>query len=87
MVFKTGTFHGKERDEILPQHPATLEQAVATVLASLACIDASAINVTAEGDRIILTGSTMTLEEAERAAEAAKSVKGVGSVEQHIAAI
>lgn len=85
MVFKTGTFHGEERDEILPQHPAVLEQAVATELASLASIDASAIVVTAKGDRIILTGSTLTAEEAERAAEAARSVKGVGSVEQRIA--
>lgn len=87
MVFKTGTFHGKERDEILPQHPAVLEQAVAKALASLASIDASAITVTAEGNRIILTGSTLTPEEAERAAEIARSVKGVGSVEQRIATI
>lgn len=84
MVFKAGTFHGDEREEIMPQHPAVLEQAVAAALASLASIDATAITVTAKGDRIILTGSTMTPEEADRAAEAARTVKGVGSVEQRI---
>lgn len=85
MVFKKATFHGKQPGiEAVSVDHASLERAVAGALATAGGIDASDVEVTAEGDDIVLTGSVGTADEIERATAVARDVQGVRSVRNRI---
>ncbi|WP_275782904.1 BON domain-containing protein [Pararhizobium gei] len=80
MVFKERTFHGIAPEMILPDGTAELESRVANCLAAVDGIDATAISVTAKGNIIVLTGNVLSIEEVERAEEAASTVEGVDEI-------
>jgi osmotically-inducible protein OsmY len=85
MVFKEPTFHGREPEaEAEYANRATLEAAVANALAIAGGIDAADVEVTAEGDEIVLSGSVGTVGEIERATSVAKTVEGVHTVHNRI---
>ncbi|MFP3545280.1 BON domain-containing protein [Rhizobium sp. SIMBA_035] len=85
MVFKEATFHGKQPEiEAEFVNHATLEIAAAEALAVAGSIDASDVQVTAENEEIVLTGTVGTVEEIERATAVVSSVKGVHGVRNQI---
>jgi osmotically-inducible protein OsmY len=85
MVLKEATFHG-ERPEIEEEfvNHATLEIAVAEALAVAGAIDASDVEVTAQEDEIVLSGTVSSVEEIERASSIARAVVGVQNVRNQI---
>lgn len=85
MVLKEATFHG-ERPEIEEEfvNHATLEIAVADALAAAGNIDASEVEVTAQTDEIVLSGTVSTVEQIERATHVALAVAGVKDVRNRI---
>jgi osmotically-inducible protein OsmY len=85
MVFKEATFHGKQPEiEAEFVNHATLEIAAAEALAVAGSIDASDVQVTAENEEIVLTGTVGTVEEIERATAVVSSVRGVHGVRNQI---
>jgi osmotically-inducible protein OsmY len=85
MVFKEATFHGKQPEiEAEFVNHATLEIAAAEALAVAGSIDASDVQVTAENEEIVLTGTVGTVEEIERATAVVSSIKGVHGVRNQI---
>ncbi|MDR6668172.1 BON domain-containing protein [Rhizobium sp. 1399] len=85
MVFKEQTFHGHLPEaEAEYANRATLESAVANALAVAGGIDASDVEVTAEGDEIVLSGHVGTVDEIERATVIARTVEGVHTVRNRI---
>lgn len=85
MVFKEQTFHGREPEaEMEYANRATLEIAVANALAIAGSIDAADVEVTTEGDEVVLSGSVGTVGEIERASAIAKTVEGVRTVHNRI---
>jgi hypothetical protein len=70
--------------EILHPVEVPLEQRVADLLAVSGSVDASAVTVTAEGDRIHLRGIVFSAEEIARSSAIALSVDGVQTVENDI---
>ncbi|AWI57384.1 BON domain-containing protein [Sinorhizobium fredii] len=80
MVFKKRTFFGQEPERETPEHPAELERRVAHCLAVAPGLDAADVTVTCNGNAVLLGGTVATAEEVARAAEAARSVAGVGEV-------
>ncbi len=85
MVFKERTFYGEAPETVLPQSPADLETRVADCLATVEGLDASDVSVVAGDGTIILSGTVMSIAEVSRAEEAARSVAGVGAVDNRIA--
>ena len=84
MVFKEQTFHGHQPEaEAEYANRATLEAAVANALAVAGGIDAADVEVTAEGDEIVLS-SVGTVDEIERATVIARAVEGVHTVRNRI---
>jgi osmotically-inducible protein OsmY len=85
MVFKEATFHGKQPEiEAEFVNHATLEIAAAEALAVAGSIDASDVQVTAENEEIVLTGTVGTVEEIERATAVVSSVRRVHGVRNQI---
>lgn len=85
MVFKEATFHGKQPEiETEFTNHAALEIAAADALASAGDIDASDVQVTADDNDIVLTGTVSTVGEIERATVIVRSVKGVHDVRNRI---
>lgn len=85
MVFKEQTFHGRQPEaEAEYANHATLEAAVANALAIAGGIDAADVQVTAEGDEIVLSGIVGTVDEIERATVIARTVEGVHTVRNRI---
>jgi len=72
--------------EVEVEHPveAGLETLVANLLATAGSVDASGVNVTAEGRRIYLSGYVQTPDEIERCTEIALTLNGVETVENNI---
>ena len=85
MVFKERTFYGEAPEGVLPQDQADLETRVANCLATVDGLDASDIAVVSKGNTILLSGTVATIEEAERAEEAARTIEGVAEVVNRIA--
>ena len=85
MVLKEQTFHALEPEvEIEFGNREALEAAVANALAAAGGIDGSEINVVADGDHIVLSGTVATVGEIERATEVAHAVEGVHRVRNQI---
>jgi len=85
MVFKEATFHGRQPEiETEFVNHAALEIAAADALASAGDIDASDVQVTADDNDIVLTGTVSTVGEIERAAAIVRSVRGVHDVRNRI---
>ena len=85
MVFKQATFHGRPPEiDAKPGNQASVEKAVAAALATAGGIDASDVEVTAEGDTIMLSGLVGSAYEVERATTVAHSVAGVRAVRNQI---
>ncbi|WP_132656283.1 MULTISPECIES: BON domain-containing protein [unclassified Rhizobium] len=85
MVFKEQTFHGHQPEaEAEYTNRATLEAAIANALAVAGGIDAADVEVTAEGDEIVLSGYVGTVDEIERATVIARTVEGVHTVRNRI---
>ena len=84
MVFKERTFYGKTPEELIEGDEADLETRVANCLATVDGLDASEISVVSKGNTIVLSGSVATIEEAERAEEAANTVEGVDDIVNRI---
>lgn len=85
MVTKPGKFFGHEPEaEREDRTKAALEAAVADALATSGGIDASDVQVTAEGHDIILSGLVATHGEVDRAIVVAGAVAGVSSVKNEI---
>lgn len=84
MVFKERTFFGQPPEEFFEGNQADLETRVAHCLATVDGLDASDVTVVAKGNTIMLSGSVATIEEAERAEEAANTVEGVAEVVNRI---
>jgi osmotically-inducible protein OsmY len=85
MVFKQATFHGRSPEiDAKPVDYASLEKAVAAALAAAGGLDASDVEVTAQGDTIILSGRVASTYEIERASTVACSVSGVRVVRNQI---
>ncbi len=84
MVFKQRAFFGDPSLEEDPQGSADLESRVAGMLAGVQGLEASEIDVVASGTTITLSGFVASLEEIERAAEAAKAVEGVTAVDNRL---
>ncbi len=85
MVFKARTFYGGTPEEIFAQDQADLETRVANCLATVDGLDASDVSVVSKGNTILLTGTVATIEEAERAEEAARTIEGVAEIVNRIA--
>jgi osmotically-inducible protein OsmY len=85
MVFKVRTFYGETPEEIFAQDQADLETRVANCLATVDGLDASDVSVVSKGNTILLTGTVATIEEAERAEEAARTIEGVAEIVNRIA--
>lgn len=84
MVFKERTFHGEAPEAFFPQDQADLETKVADCLTMVDGLDAADVNVVSKGNTILLTGTVATLEEIDRAEEAARSVEGVAEIVNRI---
>jgi hypothetical protein len=85
MVFKEQTFHGLRPEvEVEMANRATLEAAVANALAVAGGVDASDVEVTAEGCDITLSGFVGSVGEIERATAVAQAVEGVDAVRNQI---
>ncbi|THF47329.1 BON domain-containing protein [Allorhizobium terrae] len=81
MVHKRAMFHARPPEsEVLNPTQASLEEKVATLLASAGSIDASYVTVTASGSVITLLGAVQTPEEIDRSVELALGVEGVKDV-------
>ncbi|WP_438748011.1 BON domain-containing protein [Pararhizobium sp. O133] len=87
MVFKERTFHGEAPEEFFPQDYADLETRVADCLTMVDGLDASDVTVVSKGNTILLTGTVATLEEVDRAEQAARSVEGVAEIVNRITAV
>jgi osmotically-inducible protein OsmY len=85
MIFKERTFYGKTPEEFFPQDQADLETRVANCLATVDGLDASNVSVVSRGNTILLTGTVSTIEEVERAEEAARTVEGVAEIVNRVA--
>lgn len=85
MVFKERTFYGGTPEEFFAQDQADLETRVANCLATVDGLDASDVSVVSKGNTILLTGTVATIEEAERAEEAARTIEGVAGIVNRIA--
>jgi osmotically-inducible protein OsmY len=85
MIFKERTFYGKTPEEFFPQDQADLETRVANCLATVDGLDASNVSVVSRGNTILLTGTVSTIEEVERAVEAARTVEGVAEIVNRVA--
>ena len=85
MIFKERTFYGKSPEEFFPQDQADLETRVANCLATVDGLDASNVSVVSRGNTILLTGTVSTIEEVERAEEAARTVEGVAEIVNRVA--
>ena len=85
MVFKHPSFH-ESPPTVEGEFPpaATLESAVSDALAAAGGIDATGVQVVAEGNTILLTGSVMDESEIARAEEIARSIEGVREVRNEI---
>jgi osmotically-inducible protein OsmY len=85
MVFKEPTFHGRvpEAEAEYANH-AVLEASVANALAIAGGIDAADVEVIAEGDAAVLSGSVASVGEIERATAIARTVDGVHTVHNRI---
>jgi osmotically-inducible protein OsmY len=85
MVFKHQSFH-EEPPVVEKEFPpeAVLEGTVSDALGAAGGIDATGINVVAEGTTITLTGSVMYDSEVVRAEEVALSIPGVTAVHNRI---
>lgn len=85
MVSKPAAFFGElPESEIENKNHATLEISVADALAISGGIDASDVHVTAKDSTIVLSGIVATPGEVDRAAEVAKAVPGVATVNNQI---
>ncbi|MCV9960599.1 BON domain-containing protein [Pararhizobium sp. BT-229] len=84
MVFKERMFYGQTPEEFFPQDQADLETRVANCLATVDGLDASDVSVVSKGNTIILSGTVPTIEEVERAEEAAGTVEGVAEIVNRI---
>jgi Flp pilus assembly secretin CpaC len=84
MVFKERKFHGETPEEIFPQDYADLETRVANCLGTVEGLDASDVSVVSKGNTIVLAGTVTTLEEADRAEDAARTVEGVAEIVNRI---
>lgn len=84
MVFKERMFYGQAPEEFFPQDQADLETRVANCLATVDGLDASDVSVVSKGNTIILSGTVPTIEEVERAEEAADTVEGVAEIVNQI---
>ncbi|TCP90730.1 BON domain-containing protein [Rhizobium sp. PP-CC-2G-626] len=80
MVYKERTFFGTDPGDAAANQPADLETRVADTLAAMRDIDVSDVTVVSRGNTIVLSGFISSLEEADRAVEAATSVEGVDEV-------
>ncbi|TCL94118.1 BON domain-containing protein [Rhizobium sp. PP-WC-2G-219] len=80
MVYKERTFFGTDPGDAAANQPADLETRVADTLAAMRDIDVSDVSVVSRGNTIVLSGFISSLEEADRAVEAATSVEGVDEV-------
>ena len=81
-TFKHQSFHEElpvDETEFPPR--AVLETRVADALAVAGGIDATGVNIVAEGTTIVLSGSVMFESEVERAEEIARSIQGVENVQ------
>ncbi|MCV9996840.1 BON domain-containing protein [Pararhizobium sp. YC-54] len=85
MVFKQRTFYGRPPEGLADQDHADLETRVANCLATVDGLDASDVSVISKGNTILLTGTVATIEEAERAEEATRTVEGVAEIVNRIA--
>ncbi|CAN7378138.1 BON domain-containing protein [Rhizobium sp. LjRoot98] len=85
MVFKERTFFGKTPEEFFEGDQADLETRVANCLATVDGLDASDVVVVSKGNTIVLSGAVASIEEAERAEEAARTVEGVAEIVNRIA--
>ena len=85
MVFKHQSFH-EEPPVVEMEFPvaATLEAAVSDALATAGGIDATGIDVVADGSTIVLSGSVMFESERNRAEEIAFGIDGVTRVRNEI---
>lgn len=85
MVFKHPSFH-EEPPVVEKEFPpaAELEGAVSDALGSVGGIDATGIQVVAQGTTIVLKGSVMYQSEIERAEEVARSISGVTDVRNEV---
>lgn len=84
MVFKEGTFKGKQPEHFDGPHPAWLETAVADALSIAGDVDVSDVTVTCKGTRIVLSGSVGSAEEADRVVTIAASIKEVSEVDNRL---
>ncbi|WP_426228175.1 BON domain-containing protein [Pararhizobium sp. DWP3-4] len=84
MVFKERTFYGKTPEELFEGDQADLETRVANCLATVDGLDASDVSLVSKGNMIVLSGTVATIEEAERAEEAANTVEGVAEIVNRI---
>ena len=84
MVFKEGTFKGEQPQHFDGPHPAWLESLVADALSVAGDVDASDVTVTCKGNRIILSGSVSSPEEAARAVAIAAAIKDVTEVDNRL---
>ncbi len=80
MVFKERTFFGHKPEDLSPGDHENLETRVANCLAVVAGLDASDVTVVAKGNTILLSGIVQSVEEINRAQEAAESVPGVAEL-------
>jgi osmotically-inducible protein OsmY len=81
-TFKHQSFH-EELPVVETEFPprAVLETRVADALAVAGGIDATGVNIVAEGTTIVLSGSVMFESEVKRAEEIARSIQGVENVQ------
>lgn len=85
MVFKPQTFHEVPPEaELDNPTDAMLEADVAGALGRAGLVDATRIAVITKGAVVILDGLVGSRSEADAAAEVARRVKGVGSVENRL---
>ncbi|MBP1857044.1 BON domain-containing protein [Rhizobium herbae] len=87
MVFKERTFYGEAPEGVAPPAQADLETRVANCLATVDGLDASDVSVVSKGNTILLSGTVATIEEAERAEEAARTIEGVAEIVNRIAVV
>jgi hypothetical protein len=84
MVFKERTFYGQPPEGLAGPDQADLETRVANCLATVDGLDASDVVVVSKGNTIVLSGTVASIEEAERAEEAARTVEGVAEIVNRI---
>ena len=85
MVFKERTFYGQPPEGLPDPDHADLETRVANCLATVDGLDASDVSVVSKGNTIVLSGTVASIDETERAEEAARTVEGVAEIVNRIA--